>query len=337
MLPRSRLGTTGYAITRIGLGAWAIGGGGWQGGWGPQDDRESIDAITRAVSLGINWIDTAPAYGLGHAEEIVGRALRRMPPADRPYVFTKCGLVWRPDATTVENVLAPESIRRECEDSLRRLRVDALDLLQVHWPATDGTPIEESWATLVDLVTEGKARALGVSNFEVDLLERCEAIRHIDTFQPELNLIRRTAAASTIPWARTHRTGVIVYSPMRSGLLTGRFTAARVDALPSDDWRRQDADYRPPRLAANLRFADRLAGIAAEVGSSTATMAITWALAWPGVDGAIVGARRPEQLEDWIEAAEREVSAEELEAIASALEAEGVGEGPLRPPGSRDG
>jgi aryl-alcohol dehydrogenase-like predicted oxidoreductase len=179
-------------------------------------------------------------------------------------------------------------------------------------------------------------RALGVSNFEVDLLERCEAVRHVDTYQPELNLIRRTAAATTIPWAYSHGTGVIVYSPMRSGLLTGRFTSARVDALPSDDWRRLDADYRPPRLAANLRFVDRLSGIAAELGCSTPTLAIAWVLTWSGVDGAIVGARRPEQLEDWIEGAERELSGDELDAVAEALQAEEVGEGPLRPTRTRD-
>jgi aryl-alcohol dehydrogenase-like predicted oxidoreductase len=187
------LGATGLRITRVGLGAWAIGGAGWQGGWGAQDDTESVQTIHRAVELGINWVDTAPAYGLGHAETIVGRAVRELPAAERPFVFTKCGLVWEPGATSVSNVLSPESIRRECDDSLRRLGVEAIDLMQIHWPSTDGTPIEESWATLAALVDEGKIRNLGVSNFDVDLLEACEGIRHVDTCQPELSLLVRVS------------------------------------------------------------------------------------------------------------------------------------------------
>lgn len=198
-LPTARLGSTEMEITRVGLGAWAIGGAGWQGGWGPQDDDESIAAIHAAVDRGINWVDTAAAYGLGHAEEVVGRAVAQLPEGDRPLVFTKCGLVWEPGGYTVSNVLAPESVRRECDDSLRRLGVERIDLFQIHWPSTNGTPLEDSWGTMSELVDEGKVRYIGVSNFEVDLLERCEAVRHVDTFQPELNLLVRQAGATTLP------------------------------------------------------------------------------------------------------------------------------------------
>ena len=222
------LGRTPLEISRIGFGAWAIGGGEWQGGWGPQDDTESVAAIHHAVELGINWIDTAPAYGLGRAEEVVGRALRELPEADRPLVFTKCGLVWEPGARTVSNVLSPSSIRAECDASLGRLGVERIDLLQIHWPSQDGTPLEESWATMAELVDEGKVGWIGVSNFDVDLLERCQAVRPVDTNQPELNLLNRQPAAEIIPWCASHGTGVLVYSPMRSGLLTGRFSAERV-------------------------------------------------------------------------------------------------------------
>src|SRR3954454_11916052 len=200
-LARTALGNTALDISRLGLGAWAIGGGEWQGGWGSQDDDESIAAIHHAIELGINWIDTAAAYGLGRAEEVVGRAVAEMPERDRPLVFTKCGLVWEPGGRTVSNVLAPTSIRRECEDSLRRLGVDVIDLYQIHWPTEDGTPLEDSWATMVELGAEGKVRFIGPSNFAVDLLDPGEAIRHLDTYQPELNLVNRDAGATTIPWA----------------------------------------------------------------------------------------------------------------------------------------
>ncbi|MDQ3897525.1 MAG: aldo/keto reductase, partial [Actinomycetota bacterium] len=306
------LGTTDLEVTRVGLGAWAIGGGGWQGGWGPQDDRESIETIRRAVDLGVNWIDTAAAYGLGHAEEIVGRAVRDMPEDERPLVFTKCGLVWEAGGTTVSNVLAPASIRRECEDSLRRLGVDVIDLYQIHWPATDGTPIEESWSTMADLVDEGKVRYIGVSNFDVDLLEACETVRHVDTFQPELNLLVRGAAATTLPWCEARNTGVIVYSPMRSGLLTGAFTAARAESLPDDDWRSAHPDFQEPGLSANLLVVDRLQAIARETGCTLHELAVAWTLAWPAVGGAIVGARRPSQLDDWIGAGAIELDDDRL-------------------------
>ena len=328
----STLGRTDLEITRVGLGAWAIGGGGWQGGWGPQDDRESLDTIRAAVDLGVNWIDTAAAYGLGHAEEVVGRAVRELPDDDRPLVFTKCGLVWEPGGTTVSNVGAPDSIRRECEASLRRLGVEVIDLLQIHWPPTDGTPIEETWSTMADLVDEGKVRYIGTSNFDVDLLEACETVRHVDTYQPELNLLVRGAAATTLPWCEARGTGVIVYSPMRSGLLTGAYTRERAENLPADDWRSTHPDFQEPGLAANLLFVERLRVIAAEMNCTLAELAVAWTLAWPAVGGAIVGARRPAQLDDWIGAGSLELDDDRLDEIATLLDETGAGSGPtLRP------
>ncbi|HSH23617.1 MAG TPA: aldo/keto reductase, partial [Acidimicrobiales bacterium] len=327
----ARLGTTDLETTRVGLGAWAIGGSGWQGGWGPQDDAESVLAIHHAVDCGINWIDTAAAYGLGHAEEVVGEALRQLPEGDRPYVFTKCGLVWEPGATTVSNVLAPDSIRRECDDSLRRLGTDRIDLYQIHWPATDGTPIEDSWATMVELVEAGKVGAIGVSNFDVELLERCEAVGHVDSFQPELNLLSRDAAGTTLPWCEAHGTGVIVYSPMRSGLLTGRFTEDRAQNLPDDDWRSGDPDFNGEGLAKNLVVVDRLRAIADELGCGLPALVVAWTLAWPGVTGAIVGARRPDQVDDWVEAGSVQLGPGHLEEIAAVLDATGAGSGPTLP------
>jgi aryl-alcohol dehydrogenase-like predicted oxidoreductase len=328
--PKTQLGTTGYEITRVGLGAWAIGGGGWQGGWGSQNDLDSIGAIRHAIDCGVNWIDTAPAYGLGHAEEVVGRALADVPEADRPFIFTKCGLVWEPGGTSVSNVLAPASIRRECEASLKRLRVERLDLLQIHWPATDGTPIEESWATMGDLVDEGKVRAIGVSNFDLELLERCELVRHVDTFQPELNLIARSAVES-IAWCAQRNIGVLVYSPMRSGLLTGRFSIERAENLPVDDWRREHEDFRPPKLEQHLALVSKLAREADEVGVTLPELAVAWALAWPGVTAAIVGARRPAQIDGWLRGAALELDEEQLERIFALIDETEAGDGPCRP------
>jgi aryl-alcohol dehydrogenase-like predicted oxidoreductase len=327
----TELGGTGLKISVVGLGAWAIGGGGWQGGWGPQDDADSVAAIHRAVESGVNWIDTAAAYGLGRAEEVVGRAVAALPAGDRPLVFTKCGLVWEPGGTTVANVLAPDSIRAECEASLRRLGVEAIDLYQIHWPSEDGTPIEDSWATMRALVDEGKVRHIGVSNFDVDLLSACQAVAPVETFQPELNLVNREAAGTTIPWCAEHGTGVIVYSPMRSGLLTGRFSAERVAALPADDWRATAPDFTEPGLGRNLRLVDALRPIAEGLGCTLPELAVAWTLAWPAVDGAIVGARRPDQVDGWIGAAEVTLGRDDLVEIALALDTAGAGTGPLAP------
>jgi aryl-alcohol dehydrogenase-like predicted oxidoreductase len=329
-LPTRHLGSTGLDVTVLGLGAWAIGGSASQGGWGPQDDAESVAAIHRAVELGINWIDTAPAYGFGHAEQVVGEALAALPEDERPLVFTKCGLVWEEGETTVRNVLAQDSIRRECEASLRRLKVERLDLLQIHWPAHDGTPPEESWQTMAELVEEGKTRAVGVSNYDVELLERCEAVRHVDSYQPELNLIARDAEDG-IAWCRANGTGVIVYSPMRSGLLTGTSTPERWATLPDEDWRRGHPAFQEPALSRNLALVEHLRTIAQELDASVAELAVAWTLRCPGVSGAIVGARRPEQVEGWIGAASLELDEELLDRIGAALEETGAGSGPVRP------
>ncbi|HEY8485381.1 MAG TPA: aldo/keto reductase [Longimicrobiales bacterium] len=332
-LPTRRLGKDGPEITRVGFGAWAIGGGGWAFGWGPQDDAAAIAAMKRAVELGINWIDTAAVYGLGHSEELIGRLLRELPADERPYVFTKCGLIWNEadPMTPARRVLEPASIRRECEASLRRLGVERIDLYQFHWPDESGVPVEDSWGEMVRLVEEGKVRWLGVSNFDVSLLERCEAIRHVDSVQPPFSLVRRGAAEQVIPWAAAHGTGVIVYSPMESGLLTERWTADRVERLPADDWRRRSPRFQPPEVERNLALRDALRPIAERHGTTVAAVAVAWTLAWPGVTGAIVGARSPEQVDGWIRAATLELTGEDLDEIARAIERTGAGAGPTRP------
>lgn len=332
-LATRQLGGTDLAITTVGFGAWAVGGGGWAFGWGPQDDGQSIAAIRHAVERGINWVDTAAVYGLGHSEEVVRRALQGIPERDRPYIFTKCGMVWDESDRMAppRRVLAPESIRRECEASLRRLGVERIDLYQFHWPDAAETPVEDSWRAMVRLVDEGNVRAAGVSNFDVPLLERCEAIRHVDSLQPPFSLIRREAGESEIPWCAGHGTGVIVYSPMQSGLLTERFTAERVRNLPQDDWRRGAEEFRSPQLGRNLALRDALRPIAARLGATVEELAIAWTLAWPGVTAAIVGARTPAQVDGWINAGSLELGAGDLDEIAEAIRRTGAGRGPVRP------
>jgi aryl-alcohol dehydrogenase-like predicted oxidoreductase len=320
-------------LTTVGFGAWAIGGGDWKFGWGPQDDEDSIATIRHAVERGINWIDTAAVYGLGHSEEIVRRALDEVPADQRPYIFSKCGMVWD-DADRMappRQVLRPESIRRECEASLRRLGIERIDLYQFHWPDETGIPVEDSWAEMARLVDEGKVRAAGVSNFDVPLLDRCEAIRHVDSLQPPFSLIRRRAAAEEIPWCAAHDTGVIVYSPMQSGLLTDRFSAERMKAMAADDWRRRAPDFNPPRLERNLALRDALRPVAERHEATVAEIAIAWTLAWRGVTGAIVGARTPEQVDGWIDAGSIELGGEDLAEIAAILERTGAGSGPALP------
>ena len=332
-LPVQFLSRSGLQITRVGLGAWAIGGGGWSYGWGPQDDTDSLATMRRAIELGINWIDTAAVYGLGHSEEIVGKFLRGLSIGDRPFIFTKCGLVWDQEhpMTPPERVLKPDSIRRECEASLRRLGVERIDLYQFHWPDDTGTPIEDSWAEMLRLIEEGKVRTAGVSNFDVTLLERCNAIRYVDSLQPPFSLINRAAAEKEIPWSAEHETGVICYSPMQSGLLTERFHAERVSKLADDDWRRMSIQFQEPNLSRNLTLRDALRPIAKHHDTSVETIAIAWVLAWPGVTGAIVGARRPEQVDGWIRAASIKLTRQDLDEIASAIRRTKAGRGPIEP------
>jgi len=332
-LIKNPLGKSGLQITRVGFGAWAIGGGGWTYGWGAQDDADSIAAIRHAVSRGINWIDTAAVYGLGHSEEVVGRALREMPAAERPYVFTKGGMVTDPARPFDEpqRNLRPESIRKEVEASLRRLGVERIDLYQFHWPDGLGTPVEESWGEMSRLIDEGKVRAGGVSNFDVGLLERAERIRHVDSLQPPFSLIRRQAGADVIPWSAAHGTGVIVYSPMQSGILTDSFSRERVQAMAADDWRRRSPQFQEPQLTRNLILRDALRPIAARQDVSVAAVAVAWTLSWPGVSGAIVGARSPSQVDGWLAAGSLTLTEKDLAQIATAVKRTEAGDGPARP------
>ncbi|MFI5211076.1 MAG: aldo/keto reductase, partial [Gemmatimonadales bacterium] len=311
------LGTTGLPISSVGFGAWAAGGGGWAFSWGPQEDLDSIAAMRRAVEHGINWIDTAAVYGLGQSERVVGRFLRELPEADRPLVFTKCGLIWdetRP-MSNAERVLRPASIRRECEASLRRLGIERIDLYQFHWPDQIGTPVEDSWDEMSRLINEGKIRFAGVSNFDIPLLERCEARHHVASLQPPYSLIRPQAADELIPWCRDHGAGVLCYSPMQAGLLTDRFSLERAATLHPDDWRRRSEEFQPPRLQRNLALRDRLRPIAARHGTTTAAVAIAWVLATPGVSGAIVGARSAAQVDGWIYGGELVLAKDETDGL----------------------
>jgi aryl-alcohol dehydrogenase-like predicted oxidoreductase len=287
--------------------------------------------MRHAVDAGINWIDTAAAYGLGHSEKVVGQLLRQLPATDRPFVFTKCGLVWNPADRMAPplRVLKPASIRRECETSLRRLGIERIDLYQFHWPDETGTLVEDSWAAMTRLVEEGKIRAAGVSNFDVHLLDRCEAIRHVESLQPPFSLINRAAAEKEIPWCGSHGTGVICYSPMQSGLLTDRFSAERVSLLANDDWRRRAPEFQQPSLGRNLTLRDALRPIARRHDTSVSAVAIAWTLATPGVTGAIVGARTPAQVDGWIDAASITLPPADLDEIAVALQRTGAGSGPV--------
>jgi aryl-alcohol dehydrogenase-like predicted oxidoreductase len=318
----AQLGFNGPRITRVGFGAWAVGGA-WKFGWGSSDDEQSVAAIRHAVELGINWIDTAAVYGLGHSEEVVGRAVEPFAVGDEVLVFTKCGRTWYHDPTgdDIQNNLRPEHIRFECEQSLKRLGIERIDLYQFHWPdRSTGTQIEDSWSAMQGLVQEGKVRWAGVSNFTIELLERAETIANVQSLQPPLSLINRASADDVIPWCKQHDTGVIVYSPMASGLLTGTFDADRVRSLSPDDWRSDHPNFTEPNLTRTLALVDRLRPIAAEAGCSVAELAIAWTLSVPGVTGAIVGARRPDQVDDWAGAADIELTPEVLAAIAGEIE-----------------
>ncbi len=307
-----RLGNTDMQITPIGFGAWALGGGNWSFGWGEQDDTESIAAIRRALDLGINWIDTAPAYGLGHSEEIVGRALKGS--AEHPYIFTKCSLVWKKGEREVSNNLKAASIRREVEGSLRRLQVEVIDLYQIHWPVPD-EDIEEGWSTMAELQKEGKVRYIGVSNFNVSQMRRAMAIAPISSLQPPYSLINREIEKEILPFCRRHDIGVIVYSPMQSGLLSGQMTRERIAHLPDNDWRKRDEEFQEPRLSRNLVLVEKLREIAQLYQRTPAEAAIAWTLTNPAVTGAIVGARRPSQVDTNVGAAEFRFTERELNEI----------------------
>ncbi|MEV6429769.1 aldo/keto reductase [Nocardia sp. NPDC051463] len=336
-------GDTGMNLTPLGFGTWVIAGAGWQYSWGTTDDADSIAAIRHAIGAGLNWIDTAPAYGLGHAEDLVGTALAGIPEAERPYLFTKTGLIWSEgdDRTgPPRRIMRPDTVRQELEASLRRLRVDHIDLYQVHWPDTGAvfvygaegaaggaaTPLAEYWQVMADLKKEGKVRAIGLSNHDAAQLEVAESIAHVDAIQPPFSAINRSAAPD-IAWAQQHGTGVIVYSPLQSGLLTGAFDAERARTLGADDWRSSHPDFTTG-LTANLALVAALRPIAARHGVGVAEVALAWATAWPGVTGAIVGARNVAQIDGWIGARELTLTPTDLQDIATAITTTGAGTGP---------
>lgn len=330
-LPTARLGGSGLILSRTGLGTWAMGGQGPRMSWGPQDDEESIRTVLYAVENGVNWVDTAPVYGLGHAEEVVGRALRRLPEGDRPYVFTKCGLRWDPQARVSRRGTAG-SLREEVELSLRRLGVERLDLCQMHWPPDDGTPLEEYWQTLLDLRDAGLVRAVGLSNHDVDSLRRAAALEPPTSVQPALSALVRDAAADVIPWCHDEGVGVVVHSPMRQGLLSGDFDTARLAALAQDDWRRRSASFSEDSLKTAAAVVPALASVGRDLGVPTAAVAVAWTLSVPGVTGAIVGARSPRQLDGWLPAARLGgLDAAAMGTVADALRSAGAGTGPHVP------
>ena len=316
MVELRKLGNSGPEISTVGFGAWAAGGP-WKVGWGPQSDEDSIAAIRRSLALGCNWIDTAAIYGLGHSEEVVGQALQG---EDRVAVLiaTKCGRV--PDASgTPHSDLRPTAIREQLEGSLTRLKTDYIDLFQIHWPDNEtGTPLEESWATMAALQAEGKIRYLGASNFNTDQLQRCEAVHHIDSVQPPYSLLRREIEADVLPWCRAHGAGVIVYSPMQAGLLSGTFN---LESIAADDWRRRNALFQEPQLSSNLALVERLRPIAIQNNKTVGQLAVAWTLSQPGVTAAIVGARRPQQVEQNAAAMGWHLTPEELNQIQAAIDA----------------
>jgi aryl-alcohol dehydrogenase-like predicted oxidoreductase len=310
-LRTTQLGETGLEITRIGFGAWAIGGGGWEFGWGEQDDAESVAAIQRALELGVNWIDTAAAYGFGRSEEVVGRALEGLD--ERPLVFTKASLIEGPERRVVHN-LKRDSIRREAEASLHRLGVDAIDLYQIHWPNPDAD-IEEGWSAFAELKEEGLVRHIGVSNFDVEQLRRAQQIAPVESLQPQYSLVARSVEHEILPFAEQQGMGVIVYSPMGSGLLTGAMTRERIESFPDDDWRKGSVRFREPELSRNLALVERLRAVADRYGTSPGAIAVAWTLANPAVDGAIVGFRGPAQVDQIVGATNLELTADDIAEI----------------------
>ena len=307
-MKKTQLGTTGLEITRVGFGAWAIGGANYDWGWGAQDDEESIATIHHALELGVNWIDTAAQYGFGHSEEVVGRALAGL--ADPPYVFTKGGQPEGPGRTTLQ-ILERDSLRRELEGSLTRLGVPAIDLYQIHWPIPD-EDVAEGWSTLVELKEEGLVRHIGVSNFDVEQLKRIQQIAPVETLQPPYSLVAREVEDEILPFAEREEIGVIVYSPMGSGLLTGAMTRERIASLPENDWRKRSARFREPQLTEHLALVERLKTVASRHEATPGAVAVAWTLLNPAVDGAIVGFRRPDQVDPIVPAADLELSDDDV-------------------------
>jgi len=311
LLSTTELGSTGMEITRVGFGAWAIGGGGFEWSWGSQEDEDSIAAIHRALELGVNWIDTAAQYGFGHSEAIVGRAIASL--AERPYIFTKGGQPKGPGGATLHD-LTRDGLRRELEESLVRLGLEAVDLHQIHWPIPD-EQIEEGWAALAEFRDEGLTRHIGVSNFSVEQLRRVQGTAPVETLQPPYSLIAREAEEEILPFAEREGIGVIVYSPMGSGLLSGSMSRERIDALPDDDWRRRSPEFREPRLSEHLKLVERVEAVAERHSVTPGAVAVAWTLRNPAVDGAIVGFRRPDQVDPIVVAANLELSGEDVAEI----------------------
>jgi aryl-alcohol dehydrogenase-like predicted oxidoreductase len=310
------LGNSDLHLTPIGFGAWAIGGGNWEFAWGPQDDNESIAAISRALDLGINWIDTAAIYGLGHSEEIVGRVLKTT--SHKPLVFTKCSMRWHPDPTIYRSLKA-DSLREELEGSLRRLGVDVIDLYQIHWPNPE-SELEEGWETLAKFRKEGKVRWIGVSNFTVEQMKRIQKIAPVTSLQPPYSMLRRAVEKEVLPFAQANGIGVINYSPMVSGLLTGKMTAERVAALPADDWRRRSPEFNEPRLSRNLKLVELLREIGNSHGVTPGVVAVAWTLHHPAITAAIVGGRSAQQVEGLVPALEFRLGEEEFARINALLD-----------------
>ncbi|MEY2501713.1 MAG: hypothetical protein QOI07_2047 [Verrucomicrobiota bacterium] len=309
-MPLKRLGNSDLFITPVGFGAWAIGGDGWEFGWGEQDDKASVAAIHRALELGVNWIDTAAVYGMGHSEQVVAYALRTWS-GPRPYVFTKCGLRWD-EQGYVHRSLSAKSIRSECEDSLRRLKVDVIDLYQIHWPTED---LEEGVSAMARLQKEGKVRWIGVSNFDVDQMRRAQMIAPITSLQPPYSLVRREVEQEILPYCQSYGLGAIVYSPMASGLLTGAITRDRAAMLSNSDWRSRDIEFKEPALSKNLALVERLRDVGERYGRPPGQVAIAWTLHNPAVTGAIVGARSARQIEGTVGAADLHLIDEEIAEI----------------------
>jgi aryl-alcohol dehydrogenase-like predicted oxidoreductase len=315
-----KLGNSDLHITPVGYGAWAIGGSGWDFAWGHQDDSESIAAIHRALELGVNWIDTAAVYGIGHSEEMVAQALKSWR-GPRPYIFTKCVLRWDAEGHVTQNHSAA-SVRQECEDSLRRLQIEAIDLYQMHWPPSDNGPgLEEAWQTMLALQKERKVRWIGVSNFDVAQIKRAEKIAEPTSLQPPYSLLRRNVEKEILPYCKQEEIGVIAYAPMHSGLLTGAMTRERAAALPADDFRSKSPEFREPRLSKNIELVERLRRVGARHGRNPGEVAIAWVLSNPAVTGAIVGARNAKQAEGVMRAGELKLSPEEIAEIEGAATA----------------